>query len=33
LVPSQHPDLLRIPLEDFQPLPGPRLASCLWRAG
>jgi transposase len=29
LVPSQHPDLLRIPLEDFQPLPGPRLASCL----
>jgi transposase len=29
LVPSQHPDLLRIPLEDFQPLAGPRLASCL----
>src|ERR1017187_2396868 len=26
LVPSQHPDLLRIPLEDFQPLPGTRLA-------
>jgi transposase len=29
LVPSQHPDLLRIPLEDFQPLAGQRLASCL----
>ena len=28
-MPSQHPDLLRIPLEDFQPLPGQRLASCL----
>jgi transposase len=29
LVPSQHPDLLRIPLEDFQPLSGGRLAGCL----
>jgi len=29
LVPSQHPDLLRIPLEDFAPLTGSRLASCL----
>jgi transposase len=29
LVPSQHPDLLRIPLKDFQPLAGQRLASCL----
>jgi transposase len=29
LVPSQHPDLLRLPLEDFQPLAGQRLASCL----
>ena len=29
LVPSQHPDLLRIPLEDFAPLAGSRLASCL----
>jgi len=29
LVPSQHPDLLRIPLEDFRPLAGSRLASCL----
>jgi len=29
LVPSQHPDLLRIPLEDFAPLAGARLASCL----
>ena len=29
LVPSQHPDLLRIPLEAFQPLAGQRLASCL----
>ena len=29
LVPSQHPDLLRIPLEDFQPLADQRLASCL----
>ena len=29
LVPSQHHDLLRIPLEGFQPLPGQRLASCL----
>jgi transposase len=29
LVPSQHPDLLRIPLEDFRPLAGARLASCL----
>lgn len=24
LVPSQHPELLRIPLEQFRPLPGPR---------
>jgi transposase len=29
LVPSQHPDLLRVPLEEFQPLAGQRLASCL----
>ena len=29
LVPSQHPDLLHIPLEDFRPLSGARLASCL----
>jgi transposase len=29
LVPSQHPDLLRVPLEQFQALAGPRLASCL----
>lgn len=29
LVPSQHPDLLRIPLKDFQPLAGQRLSSCL----
>src|SRR5208337_4320736 len=29
LVPSQHPDLLRIPMQDFQPLAGQRLASCL----
>jgi transposase len=29
LVLSQHPDLLRIPIEDFQPLAGQRLASCL----
>ncbi len=34
LVPSQHPDLLRIPLEKFQALAGPRLASCLaYRTG
>ena len=34
LVPSQHPDLLRIPLEQFQPLAGQRLASCLaYRTG
>jgi transposase len=29
LVPSQHPDLLRVPLEEFTPLSGQRLASCL----
>ena len=29
LVPSQHPELLRIRLADFQPLAGQRLASCL----
>jgi len=29
LVPSQHPDLLRLPLEEFTPLAGQRLASCL----
>jgi transposase len=29
LVPSQHPDLLRIPMDDFRPLAGQRLASCL----
>ena len=29
LVPSQHPDLLRIPLQDFGPLAGQRLESCL----
>jgi transposase len=29
LVPSQHPDLLRIPLEEFRPLAGERLARCL----
>src|SRR3989442_12103525 len=29
LVPSQHPDLLRIPLPQFQALAGERLASCL----
>jgi transposase len=34
LVPSQHPDLLRVPLEKFQALAGPRLASCLaYRTG
>jgi len=29
LVPSQHPDLLALPLEKFEPLAGQRLASCL----
>jgi transposase len=29
LVPSQHSDLLGVPLENFQPLAGQRLASCL----
>lgn len=29
LVPSQHPDLLKVPLEQFQALAGARLASCL----
>jgi transposase len=29
LVPSQHPDLLGIPLNDFSALAGQRLASCL----
>ena len=29
LVPSQHPDLLRLPREDFQALASQRLASCL----
>jgi transposase len=29
LVPSQHPDLLRVPLEKFESLSGQRLASCL----
>ena len=28
LVPSQHPDLLHVPLEKFQALAGQRLASC-----
>jgi transposase len=29
LVPSQHPDLLGVPLEKFEPLAGQRLASCI----
>jgi len=29
LVPSQHPDLLGVPLEKFEPLTGQRLASCI----
>jgi len=29
LVPSQHGDLLRIPLHEFEPLAGQRLASCV----
>jgi transposase len=29
LVPTQHPDLLGVPLSQYQPLPGARLTDCL----
>jgi len=29
LVPTQHPDLLKVPLSDYQPLAGERLKDCL----